>query len=63
MERTQTDWTGQTLYAGIDLHHKKWVISVQTRDMLSRVGLKPANPTPGCPTSIIFSTQRQLQSL
>jgi len=33
MERTQTDWTGQTLYAGIDLHKKKWVISVRTRDM------------------------------
>ncbi|MCP4633836.1 MAG: IS110 family transposase [candidate division Zixibacteria bacterium] len=33
MKNAQTDWTGQTLYAGIDLHKKKWVISVRTRDL------------------------------
>ena len=27
------DWKGETLYVGIDLHKKKWVVTVRTFDL------------------------------
>jgi len=33
MNTQSTDWTGQTLYAGIDIHKSKWVTTVRTRDL------------------------------
>ncbi len=34
MKRTQINWEGQILYAGIDVHRKKCVISVRTTEVL-----------------------------
>lgn len=34
MERKQTDWTGQILYAGIDVHRKTWAVTVRTGDLV-----------------------------
>jgi len=31
METLRTDWNGVELYAGIDLHKKKWVVSIKTK--------------------------------
>ena len=33
MNTQRKDWTGQTLYAGIDVHKAKWVVTVRTRDV------------------------------
>jgi transposase len=33
MEQRRKDWTGQTLYAGIDVHRAKWVVTVRTKDV------------------------------
>jgi transposase len=33
MEHKSMDWKNQTLYAGIDLHRDKWVVTVRTRDV------------------------------
>ena len=43
MERTKTDWTGQTLYAGIDLHRQKWVISIRTKDLYLKTFVTNSN--------------------
>ncbi len=32
MEHARKDWTGLTLYAGIDVHKRKWVITVRTKE-------------------------------
>ena len=40
MNTQRKDWTGQTLYAGIDAHKAKWVVTVRTRD----VQLKGTDP-------------------
>lgn len=33
MNTQRKDWTGQTLYAGIDVHKAKWVITVRTKEI------------------------------
>jgi transposase len=33
MNRAHQDWAGQTLYAGIDVHKAKWVVTVRTREV------------------------------
>jgi hypothetical protein len=33
MNRARQDWTGQILYAGIDVHKAKWVVTVRTREV------------------------------
>jgi len=35
------DWTGQMLYAGIDLHKSKWVITVRTLDTILKTFVCP----------------------
>ena len=32
MEQSRTSWTGLTLFAGIDLHKAKWVVTVRTKE-------------------------------
>jgi transposase len=34
MPKTIKDWTNQVLFAGIDLHKNKWVITVRTQDVI-----------------------------
>lgn len=33
MNRARQDWTGQILYASIDVHKAKWVVTVRTREV------------------------------
>jgi hypothetical protein len=33
MNGLRKDWTGQTVYCGIDVHKAKWVVTVRTRDV------------------------------
>ena len=32
MESTRKDWSGISLYAGIDVHKRKWVTTVRTKE-------------------------------
>ncbi|MCH8068769.1 MAG: hypothetical protein IID16_05805 [Candidatus Marinimicrobia bacterium] len=37
------DWSGQSLYVGIDLHKRKWVVTVRTHELELKTFTTPAD--------------------